>query len=76
MLEVRIKPNGTSKMHSHPANAVIALSDANVRMKFPYGTTRVVDIKNGDTFWSDGGTHEMESIGTTDDYGMIVESKK
>lgn len=76
VLEVRIKPKGTSKMHSHPANVVVALSDAKVRMKLSDGTSRVVEIKRGDTLWSDGATHEMENIGDTDDYGIIVELKK
>jgi hypothetical protein len=63
-------------MHSHPANVVTALSSAKVKMKFPDGSSRVVEIKSGDTLWSDGGTHEMENIGTTGDYGIIVELKK
>jgi quercetin dioxygenase-like cupin family protein len=76
VLEVRIKPRATSKMHTHPPNVVIALSDAKVKMKFPDGSSRVVDIKNGDTVWSEGGTHEVENIGSTDDYGIIVELKR
>jgi hypothetical protein len=35
VLEVRIKPNGTSKMHSHPPNAVISLSNSKAKMKSP-----------------------------------------
>jgi quercetin dioxygenase-like cupin family protein len=75
VLEVRIKPNGKSKMHSHPPNVIISLSNSKIKMKYPDSSNHVVELKNGDTIWSDGDIHEIENIGTTDDYAIIVELK-
>jgi hypothetical protein len=46
-----------------------------VRFSLPDGSSREVDIAEGDTNWSDGVSHDVENIGTTDDWGIIVELK-
>jgi len=45
-------------------------------MKFPDGSSCVVEIKNGNTVWSDGGIHEVENIGTSDDYGKKYDARE
>lgn len=75
VMEVRIAAGGTSGMHEHPPCVVYALGDARVRMSFEGGGSREVDIKSGDTTWSDGGWHDIQNIGQTEDAGIIVELK-
>ncbi len=75
VLDVRINPGETSEMHTHPANFVYALSTARVLFSFPNGTSREVTIKEGDTVWSEGVTHEIKNIGDTVDWGIIFELK-
>ncbi|MHB8578122.1 MAG: hypothetical protein ACYDCQ_22660 [Dehalococcoidia bacterium] len=76
VLEVRIRPGETSGMHAHPPCVVYALSSARVRMSLRDGTSREVAIQQGDVTWSEGGWHEVNNIGTTDDLGIIVELKR
>ena len=76
VLEVRIKPGESSGMHSHPKCVVYQLSPARVRFTLPDGTSRIADSKVGDVIWSEGGWHEVENVGTTDDLGIIVELKR
>jgi quercetin dioxygenase-like cupin family protein len=76
VLEVRIKPHESSGLHSHPHCVVYQISDATVKMSTSDGKSRVVNGKQGDIVWSEGGVHEVENIGETDDYGIIVELKK
>jgi quercetin dioxygenase-like cupin family protein len=75
MLEMRIKPGQKTGMHSHPPCAVYALSSARVRFSLPDGSSREADITQGEAAWSDGGWHDVENVGTTDDWGIIVELK-
>ncbi|GAC1566706.1 MAG: hypothetical protein NVS3B14_10410 [Ktedonobacteraceae bacterium] len=76
VLDVRINPGETSEMHTHPANFVYALSSAQVLFSFLDGTSRAATIKEGDTVWSEGTTHEIKNIGDTLDWGIIFELKK
>jgi quercetin dioxygenase-like cupin family protein len=73
---VGIKPGETSGMHSHPRCVVYALGPARVRFSTPDGATRESEIHEGDITWSDGGWHQVENIGDTDDVGIIVELKR
>ena len=76
VMEVRIAVGETSGMHEHPPCLVYALGDAKVRMSLRDGTSRDVDIKKGETTWSEGGWHEVHNIGQTEDLGIIVELKR
>lgn len=76
VLEVLIKPGETTGMHSHPPNVVYALSTAKVKFGFRDGKSRELEIKTGDIAWSEGGWHEVVNVGTTEDYGIIVELKQ
>ncbi|MDE3077065.1 MAG: hypothetical protein KGJ86_16745 [Chloroflexota bacterium] len=59
-----------------PGNRVdTALSSARVRMSFQDGPSREVDINESDIVWSEGGLHQVENLGPSDDWGIIVEFK-
>ncbi len=76
VLEIRNLPGQSTGMHQHPPCVVYALSPARVRFSFPDGTSRETAIREGDITWSDGGSHDVENIGDTDDWGIIVELKR
>lgn len=76
VLEACIRPGETTGMHSHPPCVVYALGSARVKLSFQDGTSREAEIRDGDTSWSEGGWHDVENIGTTDDIGIIVELKE
>ena len=75
VLELKQGPGQTTGMHSHPPCVVYALSSSRAKFSFPDGTSREVEIHNGDVNWSEGGSHEVENIGATKDWGIIVELK-
>jgi len=75
VLDMRIRPGQATGMHSHPPCVVYALSAARVRFSLPDGTSREVDTPQGAATWSQGGWHDVENIGETDDWGIIVELK-
>jgi quercetin dioxygenase-like cupin family protein len=76
VLEFRIKPGETSEMHSHPANIVYSLGSARIIIKSPNRQSREVEMKQGEAIWSDGGLHEVINIGTTDNFGIVIELKQ
>ena len=76
VMELRIRPGESTGMHAHPPCVVYALSTARVRFTLPDGTARETDIRQGVATWSAGGWHDVENIGETDDWGVIVELKQ
>lgn len=76
VFEMRLKPGEEAGMHAHPRCVVYALSSARVKMSTPDGTSREVEIRMGDVTWSAGTQHDIENIGTTDDWGIIIELKR
>jgi hypothetical protein len=45
-------------------------------MSFKDGTSKEIEAKSGTTSWSNGGWHQVENLGSSDDLGIIVELKK
>jgi hypothetical protein len=60
-------------LHSHPPYIVYALSAGKTHFVLPDGTTKDLDLKAGDTVWSDGGAHTQESL--TDNRAIVIELK-
>ena len=75
VLEVRVKPGRKLPMHSHPAYVVYALTQHKVRVTFPDGKTKEVKIKAGETLWSEGVSHALDNIGTTEARVLNIEFK-
>jgi mannose-6-phosphate isomerase-like protein (cupin superfamily) len=76
VLEIRIPPKEKTDMHWHPPCVVYQISEAKVRMSFKDGTSREAEAKPNTVNWSNGGWHQVENLGSTDDSGLIVELKK
>jgi oxalate decarboxylase/phosphoglucose isomerase-like protein (cupin superfamily) len=76
VLEFRIRPGETSEMHWHPPNIVYSLGSARIIVKSPNQKSREVAMIQGEAIWSDGGSHEVINIGTTDNFGIVIELKQ
>lgn len=75
VLEFRLKPGEKDMMHSHPPGFVYWLSDANLRMTLPSGSTSDLVAKAGEILWRDSTTHAGENIGNTEAHALAVELK-
>ena len=64
VLNVTGAPGSVSQMHDHPDSVIHVLSDATIIVTTQAGESRQVDVKRGETFWTDEGTHSVEVVGT------------
>lgn len=76
VLEVRIKPGESSGLHQHPPCVIYQFTNTRVRFTEPGGASREAELHAGDITWSEGGWHEVENLGATDDWGIIIELKQ
>ena len=76
VLEVRVNPGRKLPMHSHPAYLVYALTPHKVRVTFPDGKTKEVEIKAGEVLWSEGMSHAVDNIGATEVHVLNIELKQ
>lgn len=76
VLEVLHKPGAKEPMHSHPAYVAVYLNAARVRVTTPDGKSVEQDRKAGQVSWSDGVTHAVDNVGTTDQHVIVIELKK
>ena len=75
VVRVKIAPKGKSKMHSHPDNVVVAVSDVNVRHTLSDGTTNDRQLKAGQVIWSPAFSHAGENLGDKPMEVLLVELK-
>ncbi len=76
VLEVVHKPGAKEPMHSHPAYVVVFLNATKQKVTTPDGKTVEKDRKVGEVQWSEGTTHAVENIGSTDQHVIVIELKK
>ena len=69
------RPGEKTAMHSHPANVVIALTDAKVRSTLPDGKTEEANVKAGQAIWREPMKHISENIGDKPFEVIVVELK-
>jgi quercetin dioxygenase-like cupin family protein len=75
ILKIHYGPHEKSVMHSHPASAVVFLSDSKGKFTFPDGKTQDFTTKNGDAQYGPAVTHLPENTGDTALDGILVELK-
>lgn len=69
-------PGEKEPMHTHPAYVAYFFSPCKVKITFPDGKTKDKEFKAGEVMWSDGVTHAVEIVGTTDQHVLLIELKK
>jgi mannose-6-phosphate isomerase-like protein (cupin superfamily) len=63
-------------MHSHPANAVYAITAGKAKYTLADGKTEERELKASQTTWSEAGSHSTENTGTTETRALVIELKK
>jgi len=74
VLDFRLRKGATEKLHSHPANVTVFLTDVKIRFALPNGETKLREARAGDVAYSEATTHSPVNIGE-DAHGIIVEMK-
>ena len=75
VVEIRLPPGEKMPMHTHSAYIAYTMNPARVKFTFPDGSSRTVEFVRGQANYSDGITHEIENIGSTDVLNLDIELK-
>jgi len=73
VMEAVIPPGFKEKQHTHPPYAMYILTGGNIRMHYPDGTTRDVEMTTGAALFSDKTTHWAENTGSSTIRVLLVE---
>lgn len=76
VFDVRFQPGAVAKMHGHPDHVVYIVSDANLRLAMPDGTSQDIEVKAGQALFLPAGPHETTNIGSKEGHTLVVELKK
>ena len=75
VLDAQFKVGGKIGTHSHPDHFAYVLSSGKIRISYPDGSSKEVELKVGDVLWMNAETHAGENIGTTEIHLLVVELK-
>jgi quercetin dioxygenase-like cupin family protein len=74
VLDVQLKAGEKLPMHSHPGYILYTVSDSKFKTTFPDGKVAELDVKAGDTRWTEKVTHANEAV--TDVHVLVIEFKE
>ncbi|MGA2000444.1 MAG: hypothetical protein ABSG52_10655 [Terriglobales bacterium] len=75
VLRYRYEPGDKSKMHSHPDNVQIVLTDSHAKVYTPDGKVANSEGKAGEVRWRTAAAHSVENVGDKAFEGILVEMK-
>ena len=75
IVEIRMSPGEKMPMHTHSAYVAYIMNPAKVKFTLPDGSSRIAEFAKGQVNYSDGITHEIENIGSTDVLNLDIELK-
>lgn len=75
VLRYHDEPGQKTNAHHHPDSLLYALSSFRRRLRFPDGTVKERDFREGDVMWVPAQTHVGENIGSTPTEVLLVEMK-
>ncbi|HXQ92309.1 MAG TPA: hypothetical protein VN739_04835 [Nitrososphaerales archaeon] len=75
IIEIKLSVGEKMPMHTHSAYVAYTMNPAKVKFTFPDGSSRIAEIAKGQATYSDGITHEIENIGSTDVLNLDIELK-
>ena len=76
VLDTRTGPGDSSEMHIHPNMVGYAISDCTWDLTGPDGTTVLVAVNVGETFYLDAVDHSAHDVGTTGSHALLIELNK
>jgi hypothetical protein len=75
VLEMTLKAGEMDHRHSHPSETVYFVKGAKVKIHLPDGEVVEADLPDGHVMWHEEWTHQVEHVGASDLYAIIVERK-
>jgi mannose-6-phosphate isomerase-like protein (cupin superfamily) len=75
VLEMRLGPGESDAVHSHGNETAHFISGGKVRISVPNEGTDELAIPDGFTMWHEAWTHQVENIGDTEIYAIVVEAR-
>jgi len=75
VLDFRLRKGATEKLHSHPANVALFLTDVKIRFTLGNGETRLREARAGEVSFSEATSHSPVNVGESDAHGILVELK-
>ena len=75
VLDIHLRPGEKVPEHSHPAHVIYVVNDCKVKFTYPDGEFEELELKAGQTLWSDGVTHTPENTGTNELHALNIEFK-
>ncbi len=75
VLEVRMKPDESSVLHSHPNYIVYVLDNAKVKFTSASGESAEFDLPAGAVMWRDAEEHATTNVGGTEVRALFFEPK-
>jgi len=76
IIRIKYGPGEKSVMHTHGPNASVIVAGGTMRMTLPDGSSDVMDLKTGETEWSDHDEHLPENLGDSPVEVVLVELKQ
>ncbi len=76
VFEVTFTPGQKAVMHGHPDHVVYVLSDYELHLDLPDGTSQDVPLKSGQAIFMDAGQHEAVNTGETMGRALVIELKE
>jgi quercetin dioxygenase-like cupin family protein len=76
VIEVRLSPGEKMGMHTHPTYIAYTVSPAKLRFTFPDGGSQEIQTVQASASYSEGVTHTVENIGSTQLVSIDIELKK
>ena len=76
VLSINQKPGQASTQHWHPAFVLYIVNDGKVKFSYPDGESEELELKAGQTLWSEGVTHTPENTGTSELHALNFELKE
>lgn len=76
VLQVHLKPGEKIPEHSHPASVIFAVSDCKAKFTYPDGKSEIMDLKAGQSIFTEAFTHWAENIGDTECHVLNIELRK
>lgn len=75
VLRTRLAPGEKTRMHSHPDNVVVFLTNSRFKSTTADGKTTNTHRKAGEVMWSDAMRHQTVNSGTTPGESIVIELK-
>jgi hypothetical protein len=76
ILRIKYGPGEKSVMHEHPASVAVLLTEHNMRMHAPDGTSEDDVGSAGEARWADAGVHQPENLSDGPLEVVLVELKR